>query len=236
MDLTASLTPLPVAKSCQCLLRHDNPSAKSFLNLSASQRAPEGKQMKAIDILTREHGLILRALEVLSEARKLIEKNQPPPKAFFDKALIFLRGFADQFHHFKEEYLMFGLLALKKGDAFDGPIGGLRFQHERCRACIDGISNSLTGYADGDDIATTTLLENLAAYISLLRRHIYEEDHTFFKMVEKELSREEEDILLMQFNKEDEKMGDQSFYDQNRQRVDEMEADLRREDTDGRRL
>lgn len=183
--------------------------------------------MKAIDILTREHSLILRALEALSRARKQIERNQRPPEAFFETALLFLREFADQFHHFKEEYLMFGLLALKKGDAFDGPIGSLRFQHERCRAFIEGISNSLSGYADGDDIATTTLLENLAAYISLLRRHIYEEDHTFFKLAEKELSKEEEDILLLQFKKEDEKLGDQNIYEHNRQRIDEMEALLR---------
>lgn len=102
--------------------------------------------MKAIEILTREHNLILRALDVLSRARIHIERNQRPPEAFFDTALLFLREFADQFHHFKEEYLMFGLLALKKGDAFDGPIGSLRFQHERCRAFIEGISNSLPGY------------------------------------------------------------------------------------------
>ena len=192
--------------------------------------------MKAIDILTREHRLILRALEVLSQARKRIERNLPPPKAFFETALLFLKEFADQFHHFKEEYLMFGLLALKKGDAFDGPIGGLRYQHERCRAFTEGISNSLSGYADGDDIATITLLENLAAYISLLRRHIFEEDDTFFKLVQKEISKEEEDILLVQFNKEDKKMGGQNFYDQNSQRVTEMAAYLRNGGADRQRL
>lgn len=183
--------------------------------------------MKAIDILTREHHLILQALEVLTEACRQIERNQPPPQVFFDKALVFLREFADQYHHFKEEYLMFGLLALKKGDAFDGPIGGLRFQHERCRAFLNGISNALPGYTDGDDIATTTLLENLAAYISILRRHIHQEDQIFFKMAEQELSLEEMDILLVQFKKEDEKAGGQDFYDQNRQRVDEMAICLR---------
>jgi hemerythrin-like domain-containing protein len=147
----------------------------------------------------------------------------------FEKALVFLREFADQFHHFKEEYLMFGLLALKKDGAFDGPIGSLRFQHERCRSCIDGISNSFDGYADRDDIATTRLLENLAAYISLLRRHIFEEDHIFFKMAEEEFSKEEEDILAVQFKKEDQKMGAQTFYEQNRILLDEMEALLNSE-------
>lgn len=41
-------------------------------------------------------------------------------------AVKFLHNFADKFHHFKEEYLMFGLLAEKKGGRFDGPIGALR--------------------------------------------------------------------------------------------------------------
>ena len=180
--------------------------------------------MKTTEILTREHSLILQALESLSQAQKQIEKNRSLPRDYFEKALVFLREFADQFHHFKEEYLMFGLLALKKGGAFDGPIGSLRYQHERCRACIDAISNSLDGYCSGDGIATTKLLENLAAYISLLRRHIHEEDHTFFPMANKELSIEEEDILLMQFKKEDEKMGAQTFYERNRSLLDEMKA------------
>ena len=180
--------------------------------------------METIEILTREHGLILQALQSLSQAQKRIEKNQSLPKGYFEKALVFLREFADQFHHFKEEYLMFGLLALKKGGTFDGPIGSLRYQHERCRACIEAISNSLDGYCNGDDIATTKLLENLAAYIALLRRHIHEEDYIFFPMAVKELSKEEEDILLMQFKKEDEKMGSQIFYEQNRKLLDEMNA------------
>ena len=183
--------------------------------------------MKATEILTQEHSLILQALENLFKAQKKIERDQLLPKSFFEMALVFLREFADQFHHFKEEYLMFGLLALKKEGAFDGPIGSLRYQHERCRACIDEISNSLDGYSDGDGIATTRLLENLAAYVSLLRRHIYEEDHTFFPMADKELSKEEDAILLVQFKKEDEKMGAQTFYEQNRAILDEMKALLK---------
>jgi hemerythrin-like domain-containing protein len=184
--------------------------------------------MKATDILNREHDLILQALENLAGARDKIESGQSPPREFFEKALMFLREFADKFHHFKEEYLMFGLLALKKEGAFDGPIGALRYQHERCRKCIDEMNRSLDGYANGEDIAITSLLENLAAYISLLRRHIHEEDDTFFPMAEKELSKEEEEILLMQFKKEDEKMGAQKFYDNCRNLIDEMDALLNR--------
>jgi hemerythrin-like domain-containing protein len=90
------------------------------------------------------------------------------------------------------------------------------------------MAKSLKGYADGDDIAITNLLENLAAYISLLRRHIHEEDGTFFQMAAQELSKEEEEILFKQFKKEDEKMGGQKFYDKCRNLIDEMDVLLNR--------
>jgi len=43
-------------------------------------------------------------------------------------------------------------------------------------------------------------------------------------MAEQEISKEEEDLLLVQFKKEDQKMGGQTFYEQNRKLLDEMEA------------
>ena len=137
--------------------------------------------MDPIEILMNEHGLIRNYLDNLTRAVTKLENGERPSRAFFEKAVLFSREFADKFHHFKEEYLMFGLLALKKGGAFDGPIGSLRYQHERCRACIEAISNLRDGYSNGDGIATTKLLENLAAYISLLRRHIHERDLLFLR-------------------------------------------------------
>jgi hemerythrin-like domain-containing protein len=184
--------------------------------------------MKAIDILSREHDLILEVLENLAWARDKIESEASPPREFFEMALKFLREFADKFHHFKEEYLLFGLLALKKEGNFDGPIGALRYQHERCRNCINQMSRALDGYVNGEDIAITSLLENLAAYVSLLRRHIHQENNTFFPMAAKELSKQEEELLLMQFKKKDVEMGAEKFYDNCRNLKADMDTLLNR--------
>lgn len=178
--------------------------------------------MRAIEVLTREHGLILQALESFSLAQEKIERGQQPSKVFFEKALGFFHDFADRFHHFKEEYLVFGLLAEKTEGAFDGPIAALRYQHERCRKFVDGIAESLDGYAEGDEIATLRLLENLAAYSSLLKRHIYEEDHIFFQLAEKELSEVEDKELLIQFETEEKRIQDQDILESNRKLVLEM--------------
>lgn len=179
-------------------------------------------KMKSVEILKSEHGLILQAIENLSLAQKKIETGKQPPKEFFEKAVVFVRNFTDKFHHFKEEYLMFGLLAQKKDGRFDGPIGALRYQHDRARTFINEIENALDGYANGDEIEISRLLENLAAYIALLRRHIYEEDHIFFQMAEEEISDNEEKTLLMQFEQEEERAETKDVFENSRKLVQEM--------------
>ena len=70
--------------------------------------------MKATQTLTREHTLIFQMLAQLSCAKEKLEKKEQPPVAFFKKAVLFSQNIADRFHHDKEEFLMFGLLAQKK--------------------------------------------------------------------------------------------------------------------------
>jgi hemerythrin-like domain-containing protein len=160
--------------------------------------------MKITQELVNEHVHILRGLDFLRIARDKIEKNQLPPKSFFKKTILFFRNYADQYHHYKEEFLMFGFLAQKKGGLLDLEIGSLRHQHEAGRECITRIEKSINGYAMKNEIAITGLLQNLSSFISILSRHIYREDNLFFPMVEKELSLNEKTTLLEQFKVEEE--------------------------------
>ena len=180
--------------------------------------------MRTIEILVEEHELILEALDYLAAARDGLEKRRRPPKEFFEKAVKFAREFADRYHHFKEEYLLFGLLAQKKEGDFDAEIGALRYGHERGRKCINAMDESIDGYDDDDEIATTRLLENLAAYISTLKRHIFSEDRVFFDLVEQELSDNDDELLLVQFQKGLETMDSEEALDKSRILVDEMKA------------
>ncbi len=167
--------------------------------------------LDALGILVREHGLIRQFLDNLSMALEKLENEEGPPKEFFEKAVEFARNFTDKFHHFKEEHVMFAMLAQKKGGVLDGPIDSLRHQHERGRNFITEISNSLDRYARGDELHTTALIENLGSYISLLRHHIHKEDHNVFQMVKKEFSENELRALSELFKREDEKAGERTF-------------------------
>ncbi len=178
--------------------------------------------MKSTGILIREHTLILQALEHLETAAKRLEIRERPPLELFLSAVDFFGNFAGRFHHYKEEYLMFGLLAEKHEGDLDLSIGILRHEHERCRHYIQEIDTAAPGYETGDEIAEITLLENLSPYISLLRRHIHKEDHLFFKMVEKHLSQSEDEDLVRGFAAQEQLFGGEGVFDKYRKRVSEM--------------
>jgi hemerythrin-like domain-containing protein len=181
--------------------------------------------MKAIEILVQEHDLIRKYLENLSLAVSRLEAGQALPREFFEKVVEFARLFTDRYHHFKEEHVMFALLARKKGGVLDAQMDALRYQHERGRNFIVEISEALDGYTQGRVIPASRLLENLAAFLSLLRQHIHREDHIFYPMVEQEISEEEHGLLLEEFARAEERAGAGAF-EKSRGLVQEMGAIL----------
>ncbi len=157
--------------------------------------------MGPLEILSNEHGLIRQFLDNLALAVEKLEDEQRPPTEFFEKGVEFARTFADSFHHIKEEHVMFRRLAQNKGGEIDGQIESLRHQHERARNYTAAITEALPGYDSGQPFQVSQVLESAAAYVSLLRNHIHKEDHIFFPMVKEVLSEEEEEQLLVEFNK-----------------------------------
>lgn len=179
--------------------------------------------MEALKILGSEHELIRRYLNVLALAVQRLESGQRPPMEFFEHAVDFSRRFVDRFHHIKEEHLMFARLAQVRHGEIDSLIDTLRFQHERGRNHVSGISSALPGYARGEDTHATMLVEDVAAYIALLRRHIQWEDHVFYPLVERHLPDADKTGLLREFERENQKSGP-DFFTASRETVASMES------------
>ncbi len=178
--------------------------------------------MNLTQSLIGEHQMILEGLDLMRTARDRIEKDDNPPKLFFQNAILFFRNYADKYHHYKEEFLMFGFLAQKKQGLLDLEIGSLRHQHEIGRQFLTTLERSMNGYEMKNEIAVTSLLENLASFISVLTRHIFREDHLFFSMVEKELSPREKETLFEQFKLEEEALNERNPIEKNLELLNEM--------------
>ena len=167
--------------------------------------------MKPMETLKNEHGLIRQFLDNLEFAGKRMEEGEKPPREFFDKALKFAREFADDYHHIKEEHLMFVRLAQKAAGTMDGQIESLRHQHETGRDHIAAIGAALDGYEDGNPVKVDQIKESVAAYVPMLRDHIHTEDHLFFPLAEKALSAEEMAQLEGEFARARQKAGEEPF-------------------------
>ncbi len=181
--------------------------------------------MKMINILVSEHVIIRQFLANMSYALSKLERGENPPRELFEQACFFAREFVDKYHHFKEEHQMFVLLAQKSIGSFDIPIDALRYQHENGRDHITAITECLSAYDEGSEEKTTVLIENLAAYVSMLKQHIHKEDHVFYPMAATLLSSNEQEHLLSEFNKANEKAGE-DFLDDIHERILKMEAML----------
>lgn len=177
--------------------------------------------MEVLMKLIQEHANILQGINCLEAAREALEKSKHPPVAFFETAAIFFTEYADRLHHYKEEYLLFSFLASKKDGSIDLELGSLRYQHELNRRYMQRIKHSFKGYENGSEIAVTTLLESIAAFISILKRHIHREERLFFPMAESELSENEKKGLKQQFD-EEEGLNTKKIIDKNLSRLKKL--------------
>lgn len=172
--------------------------------------------MEAIQILVAEHVLIKDFLNQMEIACDKIIQNQPIPREFFEKSLKFAREFADSYHHYKEEYVMFARLAQKNDGAIDAEVELLRNQHEQGRNHLQNIAASLNGYCDALNEPTRRLHRNLEDYVKMLRPHIHVEDVVFYPMVERVFSDDEGADLLKEFSRYGEKHNPNEMEDKKR--------------------
>ena len=167
--------------------------------------------MKPLETLRNEHGLIRQFLDQLELAGEKLEAGERPPREFFELGLRFAREFADEYHHIKEEHILFVQLAQKHGGSMDGQTESLRHQHETGRDHIAAIGAALDGYEAGNPVKTDQIKEAIREYVPMLREHTHTEDHQYFPLAEKVLSAEEHVQLQVEFDRARKKAGDEPF-------------------------
>lgn len=150
-------------------------------------------------ILRDEHVLILGALDALERAADRLERfGAAPPDAWWAEMVGWLRAFADQGHHAKEERLLFPAMA-RAGVPADGggPIGAMLAEHEEGRALVRVIAGS-----DGPRRAAA-----VRRYVDLLRAHIDKENDVLFPLADSVLDAEAQRDLARRFATIEDELG-----------------------------
>jgi len=131
------------------------------------------------DVLREEHRVILAALGALETAAARLAAGPALPAGWWERALDFLRCFADRNHHAKEEQLLFPAMVKAGVPSEGGPIGVMLAEHDQGRAFIRAMA------AEGPAASRATAARR---YVALLREHIAKEDGVLWPMAESVLT------------------------------------------------
>jgi len=151
-------------------------------------------------VLKDEHALILEALDAIERKVIALEAGAAPDRAYFEKAVEFLRTFADRCHHGKEEKLLFKTMVDRGFPRQAGPIAVMLHEHETGRSFIRGIAEGAAAVGT-DPGAAKRIIENGRGYLSLLRAHIDKENNVLFPLADNALSPEDQQQLGHEFER-----------------------------------
>lgn len=151
---------------------------------------------KATDVLKHEHRIIEK---VLGAVEKLANSQGAIPVEQWERALDFVRNFADKCHHLKEEGLLFPALEEHGIPREGGPIGVMLMEHEEGRGYVRAMAEALSAVKQQPEAGRPKLVGNARAYVRLLREHILKEDDILFNMADDVLTPEEQKELLREF-------------------------------------
>lgn len=136
--------------------------------------------MTATDDLRAEHSGILRMLDIMRALTTRIEAGRDVPAEELSAILDFLKIFADNCHHGKEEDILFPALEAAGMPRENGPIGVMLHEHALGRGYIHEMDTALTGSDALRSFVTPAL-----AYVELLTQHIAKENNALFPMAER---------------------------------------------------
>ena len=146
-------------------------------------------------ILSDEHKNILRVIDALLKECFALESGKEIDKDFFKKAIEFIRGYADKFHHAKEEDILFVELSKDGVQMHCNPTPQMLHEHELGRNFIGELEAEI-GKNDKNKV-----IESARGYANLLKDHIFKEDNILYPMADEALSQEAQKIMADRFEK-----------------------------------
>mgnify|MGYP001288102147 CR=1 FL=1 len=141
-------------------------------------------------ILSDEHQNILKVIDALIKECNALESGKELSKDFFEKAIDFIRNYADKFHHAKEEDILFKELNKDSVEMHCNPIQQMLHEHDLGRDFVKGIDEGVK------ENNKAKVIENARGYAQLLQEHIYKEDNILYPMADGALNEQiQKDIL-----------------------------------------
>ncbi|HVI42532.1 MAG TPA: hemerythrin domain-containing protein [Anaerovoracaceae bacterium] len=172
--------------------------------------------MNGITLMMEEHGNIKRMLVVMRKACLAVLNGQEIDYDDFESMIDFVKNYADNHHHGKEEKILFNRMIDEIGGAAEKLVRhGMLVEHDLGRLHIMNLKEALGKLKMGDEEAKLDVIANAVSYTHLLSRHIDKEDNAAYPYAKRGLSEGTLDSINQEcgiFEQEQEEKGIQKKY------------------------
>jgi len=156
---------------------------------------------KTLEVLYNEHEIIKSVIKQGEKIAALSNSNPVLFKNITSELIVFFRNYADRFHHYKEEMLLFPLICEKNEMLKDSIIEEMLENHGDFRNYVKSIESALNS---GNNTECNKLLSE---YTEKLLNHIAVEDDELFQMAETLFDDKELEKMYYDFQDIDRELG-----------------------------
>lgn len=148
-----------------------------------------------LDTLIDEHERILDALTALHDFARFFAANEDEPRAPLREFVAFFREYVDEWHHHKEEDLLFEALFTAGFPKNTGPVACMNHEHVDGRAHVKSLATIADGEGPLSVAELASLVEVSADYARMLANHIAKENQMLYPMAQRALGDDALDVL-----------------------------------------
>lgn len=153
--------------------------------------------MYGINLLINEHENILKMRKVVRKICVSILDGAELNVFKFEKIIKFAKEYADEFHHFKEEAILFRVMIEKSNPNIVKIIKNeMLVEHDLGTLHLSQLSKALEYYkSEPKTECKMDIIFNILAYVELLKRHIKKEHSLIFDYANDNLPKEFKNII-----------------------------------------
>ena len=148
---------------------------------------------KAIQMLYDEHETITNAIDAARNAGQFLQKSANTYEKTVQDLISFFRNYGDNFHHQKEEEILFPEMKKKNELLADGVLKEMTDNHEEFRDALKSIELSL------QEKNYSRAQEQLMQYTEALLDHIAVENEEVFQIAESLFTEDEKEKIYCRF-------------------------------------
>ena len=183
--------------------------------------------MKAMEVLMDEHRVIERVLNVLETGADLLESGAMVKPELLLSATEFMRGYADGYHHAKEEGILFTHLEQQGFTTQGCPLGVMLAEHECGRQYTRALISAAQDIQKGNMGGVKRAIQSSRSYVALLRQHIFKEDTILFPMSVDVIPAEKHEAVLQEFDQIDQAKSEEGLQEKYLALAKSLEEEIR---------